>query len=324
MGTKGARGFVFPYRVAKTNNPVSYRVTHTGNWEKCRNISKQIKCDIGLAGINVYTYDSISGMEFTFNHPEYPDYDFNRIKVFYNTNYCPYTIEVDNYNGETDVYTNYSLGYTEFRFDKHLDSLSLKFIKLDTINEPFIFHGISFENDDPGIVYSTIGVNGAEVKSYLRCEHFRKHLAALDADFIIISLGTNDAYMKNFYRSEFEANYDTLIRWVQEVRSDMPILLTTPGDSYRSRRYMNYNISKAKDEIFKIAGEHDLAVWDFYSIMGGLNSISLWYRSGLTARDKLHFNKFGYEFQGDLLFNAFIKAYDEFIAKQIVEKRAHP
>ncbi|MEA3496511.1 MAG: GDSL-type esterase/lipase family protein [Bacteroidota bacterium] len=312
-GGLGSRGFLFPYSVAKTNNPTNYKVKYTGNWERCRNVSKDNPFDLGLAGINVYTYDSIASMSFELNTKDYPQYDFNNIKLFYNTEHCPYTIEIENDGGNKYVYTNYDAGYSEFHFSKYFDSVTIKFIKLDSINEPFIFYGISFENDNQGITYSTIGVNGAEVESYLKCKLFRSQLNTLNPDWIIISLGTNDAYYSKFDSKVFENNYNNLLDWIDEVAPGIPILITTPGDSYRRRRYLNYNMEKAGKVLMDVAEKRDVAVWDFYNIMGGLNAISLWYHSGLTARDKLHFNKYGYLLQGDLLFNAFVKSYDNFI-----------
>ena len=34
----GGRGFVFPYPLARTNNPWNYKVTSTGLWSGCRNV----------------------------------------------------------------------------------------------------------------------------------------------------------------------------------------------------------------------------------------------------------------------------------------------
>ena len=140
----------------------------------------------------------------------------------------------------------------------------------------------------------------------------QNQLKALNPDWMIISLGTNDAYMRNFISANFYANYDTLISRIREVLPDAALLLTVPGDSYRSRRYPNYNTSKARDQIKILAKKHHAAVWDFYEIMGGQNSINYWYAKGLANRDKLHFTKAGYKLQGDLLFNAFLKSYDSF------------
>jgi hypothetical protein len=42
--------------------------------------------------------------------------------------------------------------------------------------------------------------------------------------------------------------------------------------------------------------------------MGGYGSIQKWYSKGLTAKDKLHLNRRGYELQGYLLLSALLKA----------------
>ena len=52
-------------------------------------------------------------------------------------------------------------------------------------------------------------------------------------------------------------------------------------------------------------------VWDFYNIMGGEGSINYWYEKGLTADDRLHFKKRGYEIQAGLFFDAFLKTLNQ-------------
>ncbi|NJO91502.1 MAG: hypothetical protein HC831_22980 [Chloroflexia bacterium] len=62
--------------------------------------------------------------------------------------------------------------------------------------------------------------------------------------------------------------------------------------------------------IYEVAREKDCGVYDFYEVMGGFNSSSIWYKENLMVRDRIHFNREGYLLKGDLFFNAFIKAYD--------------
>jgi len=50
--------------------------------------------------------------------------------------------------------------------------------------------------------------------------------------------------------------------------------------------------------------------------MGGYGSMLKWLKNGMAASDKLHFAQNGYYLQGDLLFSAFIKAYNNFIDKK--------
>ena len=67
------------------------------------------------------------------------------------------------------------------------------------------------------------------------------------------------------------------------------------------------------DEIMKLSGKYGCAVWDFYSVMGGLNSVSLWYKEDLVKNDKIHFTREGYILKADLLFNAIMKSYDNYL-----------
>ncbi|MFH2094633.1 MAG: GDSL-type esterase/lipase family protein [Bacteroidota bacterium] len=318
QGGLGGRGFVFPYRVALTNNPFNLRTDYSGEWESCKNIEKNKQCDLGLSGISVTTYESGASISIYLREKDYLKYDYNRVKIFHNIDSTSFSIEIRNSLSKSTFINNDTLGYTIFSFDRYLDdTLTLRFIRTDSLQQKFTLHGLSFETDDPGVIYHTIGVNGADVDSYLRCNLFSEHLLALAPDWVIISLGTNDAYMKSIDTTATESDFDRLITRIQGTMPGIPILLTTPGDSYRYRRYLNENIPKVRGIIYRQAEKHNCAVWDFFSVMGGLNSVTLWYRSGLTAKDKLHLNGKGYILQGDLMFNAFLKAYDDFIDKEL-------
>jgi lysophospholipase L1-like esterase len=144
-------------------------------------------------------------------------------------------------------------------------------------------------------------------------------MAALSADLVILSLGTNDAYTRQFNPSFYRQNYDTLIRRIKSALPEAAILITVPNDSYLYRRYTNGNTEKVRALILDLAGEHSCGVWDFYGIMGGLNSIIVWQRFGLAKRDRIHFTRNGYMLKGDLFFNAFLKSYDDFINKRAVD-----
>ena len=318
QGGLGGRGFIFPYALAKTNNPYTFSVKYTGNWESCRNIERKKQCSLGLSGVSVTTYDSVSTISIFLRTKDYPKYDFNKVKIFHTLNNS-FTVEIDSCANKRVVFNNDSLGYTYFLLDDYIDTLHLKITKTDSTQTSFTLHGISLETNDPGIIYHSIGVNGAEVNSFLRCDLFSRHLEALSPDFVIVSLGTNDAYPKKFNEDRFIQNYDTLINNIKLAVPDAAILLTVPADSYRMRKYPNTNTEIARNAIYKIATSHQCAVWDLYDIMGGFQSINKWNQNGFTASDKLHFSKSGYILQGDLLFTAFLKSYDEYIEKYITK-----
>ncbi len=314
LGIQGSRGFIFPYNVAATNNPENYKVKYTGEWQNCKNVQNKNECELGIAGISVTTLDSNASIQIILNNKNYPHQDFNKVKIFHNLGDSVYRVKLAE-NRIIDGSRN-SLGYTSFTTDSYFDTLNLFLQKTDSLQTNFTLYGIELDNDDPGIIYSSVGVNGAEVSSFLKCNLLEPQLKILNPEWIIISLGTNDAYSKDFDKKIFENNYNQLIKRIKNVLPGSFILLTTPADSYRRRRYPNPDMMIAKQVVIDIAKQNNSAVWDLYEVMGAYKSIRKWYSAGLAARDKIHFSKTGYVLQGDLLFNAFLKAYDDFIEKR--------
>ncbi len=309
----GARGLIFPFRIAKTNNPADYFVKFTGKWQTCRNVEINKNCSLGITGIMAKTRDTLA--EMTFHFRENSTFrDFNYIRIFHDPLDTSFRVDFPGLEGMYHVVLPIQTGSTDIRFDSIIqDSLRIRIIKKDTTGNYFTFYGIDFENGDPGIVYSASGINGAEVTSYLRCDLLEDQLRKMKPNWIIVSLGTNDAYPLNFNKDKFIGNYIALVKNIREADHGVPILLTVPGDSYRRHRYDNKNLEAAREAIFEVAKLTDCAVWDFYSLMGGPKSIMRWYKAGLVARDKLHFDKQGYIIQADLIFDAFVDAWTSFI-----------
>ncbi len=314
LGVMGSRGFVFPYNVASTNNPNNYKVKYTGKWNSCRNIQSNLSCDLGIAGIAVTTFDTTSSIQIFLNPKEFSHQDYNSVKIYHNMGDSIYKLRVlESSTSKELAGIDDNLGFTTFTTNDHYDVLDLSFIKTDSLQKSVTIYGIELNNDDPGIIYSAVGVNGAEVVSYLKCKLLEQQLKALAPEWIIISLGTNDAYNLTFDDVLFERNLTTLINRIKEAVPDVAIILTTPADSYRKKRFPNPNMIKAEKAIINVASATNCAVWDLHKIMGGYMSMKKWGSAGLAGGDKVHFTTKGYMVQGDLLFNAFLKSYDYFI-----------
>ena len=310
------RGFIFPYTIARTNNPADYSIRYSGKWRSCKNIQYGRNCELGLSGISITTYDTYSEITITLSNEDYREYDFNKVKIFHKIDSLSYSVEI--YDGQNTIkgHINDSLGYSIFNLNHYSNYLSIRFRKTSDSQSRFVLYGLSLDNDGSGITYHSIGVNGAEIQSYLRCVHFTKHMAALNPDLIIISLGANELNKYRFNEEEYKQNYATLINNIQNRVPETAIILTVPGDSYRRARYLNFDTEKLRKIIYDIAGEYNCGVWDFYTIMGGLNSIVQWRKFNLSAYDNLHYTKRGYILQGDLFFNALLKAYDGHITEK--------
>ena len=81
----GGRGFLFPYRIAHTNNPYHYYSGYTGTWKGYRNSILRDKSEYGVAGITAKTNSSSSTFSIKMNSWEGSKVYFssNEAKVFY-------------------------------------------------------------------------------------------------------------------------------------------------------------------------------------------------------------------------------------------------
>ena len=308
----GGRGLLFPFRLAKTNNPYYYKVEYNGEWKGFRNSVLKHRSEFGVTGITAKTTDSLSSLKISFRGDNYPDYDFNTIKILHNQKNESYCIELISDTNALRI-TNDSIGYTEFILSSYQKTFEIAITKMDSIEKEFALYGVTLENQDPGICYHSIGVNGASVPSYLRCELFTKHLELIKPDLVIFSVGINDAYDTQFTASNYEKNYDTLIQYFQTVSPNTALLFTTNNDSYFKRKYPNKKAEEVRTVMKNLATKYGGGVWDMYGLMGGLGSVRTWEKAGLAKKDKIHFTKAGYETVGDLLFEAIIKSYNDFL-----------
>ncbi len=309
---KEGRGFVFPFNMAKTNSPFDYQISYTGNWTTCKSTQQKKNCLLGLAGISATTYSEGATISISLVDNLPPSNEFNVLKVFHSTINSSFSIKVIDFEGDIEKIEHNNLGYTEFRFSEYVNKATLKFYSELVSQNHFVLYGLSLETTDPGIVYHAIGVNGASIPAYLRCDLLENQLKALSPDWIILTLGTNDAYSDDFNAQKYFDNYQKLIARIKIAVPEAAILLTVPNDSYLYKKRPNKNTALVRDEILKLAAEFHCAVWDFYSVMGGFDSIKQWQTEGLAQKDKLHLKKEGYFLQADLLINAFLDSYRNF------------
>lgn len=319
-GLNGGRGFIFPYRVARTTNPSNFKVYYSGKWTACRNVEEYRYCKLGLSGISVTTIDPRASITFCLPENQAVNYDFNKVMVFFEEDSFSYDMVIDAKAVVEELPGEGSTGIKVFRLDRYTDSLSIRLQQGDSLQGRFTLYGISLQTDDPGIVYHSIGINGAKVSSFMRCQLLEEHLKALNPQLVILSLGTNDGYTRYFRYEPFRMEYDSLINRIGKAVPGAAILLTVPNDSYLYRRYINRNTEEIKKAIFELAQVHNAGVWDFYDVMGGLNSIIVWQHYGLAKRDRIHFTGKGYRLQGDLFFNALLQSYDNYLDRKVAGK----
>ena len=303
-------GYMFPYRIAHTNSPFGYYIRYTGRWQSTRNVESRKKGNLGVSGISATTSAPETELTILLEDENKLDYRFNKVRVFYEYKGAAYKVEVDSSLLKS---TNSTNDYIDFELKNHVDSLKLIIKRTGNGSGNFTLLGIVTESAPNGILYNSIGVNGAHVPDFLRCQLFKGQLAELKPDLVILGLGINDAYVRKFSQRNFEENYGDLITEIRAAAPNTAIIFTTNNDSYMYRRYVNKNGEKVEESMFKMAKKYNAGVWDMYEVMGGLNSIVLWQKNNLAQADKIHFTREGYLILGDLFFNALMQSFEQYL-----------
>lgn len=320
-GLSGARGLIFPFTLAETNNPYNYRVEGYGTWEAHRNVIKKDTVTLGLLGISVDTKDSLAGFKIYYREKETMRYLHDKIKIYHNVKNTSYKVEFGYPELIKEVIVDSVTGFTQFILTKEIDTAFFRITRVKSDTSRFITYGVELMNSEPGVVYNSIGVNGASLPNYLRCQDFEKQLSQLPPDLFIFSVGTNDANVpfEDFDTAVYRKNLEDLIQRILKVNPNTAILLTVPNDAYYYKKYPNKNVARIREVVIGLSAKYGFGVWDFYGVMGELGSSMTWYKEGLMHKDRIHFTWEGYNLKGDLFFEAFLKFMHEFEYKQLVK-----
>ena len=172
----------------------------------------------------------------------------------------------------------------------------------------FTLNGIVLENDQNGVIYHTIGVNGAHFSDYNKSPRFFEQIKALSPDLIIISLGTNET----FGRLSAERYETEVMKFISSIRNqygNCPILLTTPPPSMFKRKNPNPLCMEYANVLIESSLKDNYSVFDLYRAVGGNEAMERFISENLIAGDRVHYTREGYIEQGTLLFDAFMNNY---------------
>lgn len=298
--TPPARGLIFPYAVAGTNNPWNYSVNWTGEWTNVKGID-QVASELGLSGMEISTSDTTASLTINVADNALPGYGGNRLLLFCGRDKHR-LIPIINGKRMTDCESS----AIACDLSTHTDSITLTFTKSDSSKDnSFTLQGLALTTGK-GVEYDVAGINGARVSTYLRYDNLKPQLELLAPDLVIVSLGTNDSYGQRFDSERFESQLEKMICIIRDASPKCTILLTTPGNNKINGELHNQNVHICARSICRTAERLKCSVWDFNSIMGDDDNTDLWREANLLRSDFLHLTSKGYELQARMLFNALI------------------
>jgi lysophospholipase L1-like esterase len=186
--------------------------------------------------------------------------------------------------------------------------------------------GVEFFKNRPGVVYSSLGLNGASTETLSRhmdLQHWGRQLRAASPDLVVINYGTNESVHKDYVASRLEEELRRAIRRVREAVPDAAILVMSPMD--RGVKDDEGNISTAETipqvvEIQKrVAAEMNVAFFNTFAAMGGSGTMAKWYASNprLVGSDYIHPLPAGAKLVGDMLYDGIEQQYRMFKLREL-------
>ncbi len=302
------RGLVSPLKLARTNEPPDYSITSSVRWQSADCIKRHPSFEPGMTGMAITTPESSFDLTIrVFDKEGRTDGRFNTVRAYHSPSSTPLCVDGCGNVAGADTVTSWC---SVIELGRLTDTLTLTPKGGGGVGE---YWGFSLENGRGGVIYHSIGINGACFAHFSRISDNMERTSDLAPELVLISLGTNEASTSAFNEEFFYSQIESMVAPLRRVHPKAVFVLTTPAQNFRrTRRGLspNDNIVRARDVIAGYARDKGLALWDMYKVCGADSAAVEWYKAGLMARDRIHYTEEGYRLQAMLLFEALMNAYD--------------
>ena len=173
--------------------------------------------------------------------------------------------------------------------------------------------------EDAGVTYEAVGLNGAEAGLILKWNETLADelMAQRDLSLIVLAYGTNEASDSNWSEESYATMFRALIDRLRREAPHAAILVLGPSDrelhAGRSRRavWVPYaGIDRIIRAQRSVCREMGCAFWDERARMGGFGTMRDWVAVGWGQGDHTHFTGEGYNELAAALFSDIVQQYD--------------
>lgn len=187
--------------------------------------------------------------------------------------------------------------------------------------------GAVIENEGPGVVYDSLGVNGAYaglLATAMNADHWAQQLQHRNPNLVIINYGTNESqYASDDQMARYDKDLREVIRRVRVALPNVSILIVTPMD--RGKRVAGGkiitlpSIPKIVEMQRRVALETGCAFFNTFAAMGGDGTMAKWAegkgKNHLVGGDLTHPTAEGSEIVGRLIFEGINDSYLKYKAR---------
>ncbi|WP_198651915.1 GDSL-type esterase/lipase family protein [Chitinophaga deserti] len=314
------RGFVFPYNLAGTNGPHDYRWSSFFRWTSDRMVDRNLSESPGPGGIVLKSPQDRQAALLVYHN----DSTIGKLKVWYRGKGLPEIRPTENERqdvNESIVYegnSNLPVQEAIILAGSGMRTLSITFPDISRM------YGALEVRDAKGILYSAIGINGAQFQHYNIFEGSVAGEAAImtKPSLVILSLGTNEAFGA-VTPDQLKAEMEKTVVVIREQAPGVQFIFTTPPSGMMKKRQVAYRPKGSKrtkyrtkftavpqaavlrQAIMEFCRENGHACWDLF---GDMRNDSRFNRA--WSHDHVHFNAYGYQLQGELLGKAILNGYN--------------
>jgi lysophospholipase L1-like esterase len=201
-------------------------------------------------------------------------------------------------------------------------------------------YGVEFRKGSRGVMYSSLGINGAGVGLLARtfnASHWTAQLRHYNPDLVVLAYGTNESGFEKYVETAWEGELKQAVRRLRTALPNTPILLMSPMD--RGDKNQDGDIATTPGLLKLVhieeraAKELGLAFFNTFQAMGGEGTMARWYAAQprLVGADFIHPLPAGGKIVGELLYRALGDGFNDYKLRQLSkidsgqpEKANHP
>ncbi len=194
--------------------------------------------------------------------------------------------------------------------------------EIKTISGGVRMFGAVLENDGPGVVYDSLGVNGAYAGLLARVmnePHWAEQLQHRQPDLLILNYGTNESeYASDDQMARYERDLREVVRRARAALPTISILIVSPMDRGKhasgGRVITLDSIPKIVEMQHRVARDTGCGFLNLFAAMGGEGTMARWHngRHHLVGGDLTHPTADGAITVGVLIYQALVDGFADY------------
>ncbi|MCP4605603.1 MAG: hypothetical protein GY847_34630 [Proteobacteria bacterium] len=317
----GGRGFVFLGKPWRSYMPKDVETSARGHWETRRILmaAKPERLDgrYGLGGVAVDATKPTSAIRVSTMRGSGFGNRMSSFDIFFmeQPGGGSFTVNLDGKHMKTvkTARRRIGSGFFQLEMDEGIHEVE---VKLKGDGKVRLF-GAVLESDGPGVVYDTLGINGAFFYTPLRWDAslLEEQVARRDPDLIITMYGANEADSRNLTPLIYARRVKKTLSRLRAGAPNAACLMLGPLDRKMPSpvgdepTQLDWIIDVQND----VADEVGCAFLDMQELMGGPGSHKLWRTRGLAQQDGIHLTVSGYRVLGEMLAKQILDAYERYL-----------